>query len=130
VHDAACSALLDQLPDNQRQQWLVLPPAVYDELAATSDLLNPVRASPGSNRSRTSAEGNDRLLVDAAIKKCVGGQVRLQSCYGPMPWTHNCQCLIVVNLLHCTLWLPELQILAGAHFEWLCLGKPLHSFVV
>jgi hypothetical protein len=97
VH-AACSALLDQLPEDQRQQWLVLPPAVSDELAATSDLLDPPRASAGSKRTRTSTEGDDRLLMDAAIEQCVGGQVRSQSCCGPTPWTHSCQLLIVVSL--------------------------------
>lgn len=73
---AACSALLDQLPEEQRQQWLVLPPAVYDQLAATSDLLDPVKAGNDSNSSRTHTRVDDRLLMDAALETAVGGEVR------------------------------------------------------
>lgn len=62
-----------RLPEAERSKWLVLQPAVFDELVDTCDDLGP---GSNSNSSRAGNNSTGRLLLDVLLDEAVGGQVR------------------------------------------------------
>jgi hypothetical protein len=66
------------LPEAERRNWLVLQPAVFDQLVDTCDDLGP-GSNSNSSKSGSSTAGNNgtgRLLLDELLDEAVGGQVR------------------------------------------------------